>query len=55
MDLKIFITSQKEIYIKNIIKIKNQYNEQFCLVRAKTLRDIIDAENQFNNFKDIII
>ena len=39
--------------IKNIIKIKNQYNEQFCLVRAKTLRDIIDAENQFNNFKDI--
>ena len=39
--------------IKNIIKIKNQNNEQFCLIRTKTLRDIIDSGNQFYNFKDI--
>ena len=41
--------------IKNIIKIKNQNNEQFCLIRTKTLRDIIDSGNQFYNFKDIIL
>ena len=38
---------------KNIIKIKNQNNKQFCLLRTKTLRDIMDTENQFHNFKDI--
>ena len=40
---------------KNIIKIKNQNNKQFCLLRTKTLRDIMDTENQFHNFKDIIM
>lgn len=41
--------------IDNIFNLKSQSNNELYLIRTKILKDLIDNENDFNNYKELII